>query len=170
MPNSSLLQGMQEAVEIIATEAKSLSNWSHGNEHSGSIPSAISVVNATENGGTIQAAVKVDLKIAPQAAAYEYGSGIHGKSGQKYRIAPNPPKKALAFEWNPQTIPWGSPKFRGKSGDTYFFNYVEHPGVVANPFLRPALVNKLPEVKKIIGEAFRAEIIGKIREVIRDTK
>lgn len=93
------------------------------------------------------------------AAAQELGSGIHAEKasfvhaimgirvsgGQPYPIRPVK-KKALAFVWpnapahirpNPET---------GK----VIFAQVMHPGVRPQPYLRPALNDSIPEIKRFL--------------------
>lgn len=116
--------------------------------------------------------VIIDLKIAPMAMAYEYGSGEHATRGEakKYIIAPRE-AGALAFEWEPEFIPWGSEKFIGISSKTgkFLFRFVEHPGVERRPYVHPTLQDNKVIIKKMIGAEFEAKIRagGKVIEVIR---
>jgi len=104
---------------------------------------------------------------APHAAAFEYGSGERGESGQKYIITPDK-ADLLAFDWQPDFVPWGSPKFFGailESKDStegrYFFHLVEHPGVDARPYLEPAL-----EAQR---EKFFESVIDKLVGVVSES-
>jgi len=116
--------------------------------------------------GHVDIVIDTSEKGAPMAGAFEYGSGIHGSEGKEYVIRPkNAP--ALAFPWQPDYIPWGSPKFKGviRTGEgtegTYFFHYVEHPGVEAVPYIRPTIIENRKEIAKIINKEFIASITFK---------
>lgn len=136
------------------TVAKAQSNASW----SSSIPNAISAGEVIVEGGKYSIDIKLDTRRdgpAPEAAAFEFGSGIHSETQPgEYFITP---KKAgsLAFPWNPKRIPWGSPKFLGFADDGRFlFSYVEHPGVAAKPYLRPAIQSTRKQLKSRLGRAF----------------
>jgi hypothetical protein len=126
---------------------------------SGRYPEAITEAISTspaqyEQGKGIVARIDIDLEKAPMALAFEYGSGIHSQHGspQKYIIAPKD-AQALAFDWNPEMEPWGSPKFIGKTeSGKYLFRYVEHPGIAARPYLRPSIEAKADEIAELIGD------------------
>jgi hypothetical protein len=87
---------------------------------------------------------------APQAFAFEHGSGIHGPQGEKYPIMPRN-AAALVF---PGTHEW--------SGQTIVTQLVEHPGVEARPFLHPANEQVKPiamtMLKEIAGNAIKMTI------------
>lgn len=168
-------QALEFCAKLIAEGARQNSSWSTGGSRGGSIPSAISTTSVRKlpNGG-LSVRVIVDLKKAPQAGAFEFGSGLHDPSNPStYRIDPN---KApyLVFFWTPQSIPWRSPKFHSiiKSGagtsGKYFFNYVDHPGVKARPYLRPSRDANIPVIRQILGESFRTVLISRIRTEIID--
>ena len=140
----------------IAEDAKRNASWSS------TIPDAIEVGKAqkTQDGQFIE--VIVNLKTAPHAAAFEYGSGEHAEKGNKnrYRIEPKE-SSVLVFPWQPDFIPWQSPKFagvqrtdRGSTEGTYFFNWVDHPGVMPNPYLRPAIDKNLDSIRTKLLAAF----------------
>jgi hypothetical protein len=89
----------------------------------------------------IVAYIGVDVQKAPEAAALEFGSGLWATRGprRKYPIDPKPsnPNQALVFNWKnePEFIKSNYPHTRdGK----VIIPHVEHPGVVAKPFLAPA--------------------------------
>jgi len=80
------------------------------------------------------------------AAAQEFGSGIHAERGPKEPIRIYPVKKqALAFEW-PDAPAGLTPSKTGK----YVFASVSHPGVKAQPYLRPALNESVGDIRKLI--------------------
>ena len=119
-----------------------------------------------DGGGRFHIDISISLKDAPEALAYEFGSGLEGRQHAKYRIEPKT-ASALAFEWSPVFDPWGSPKFIGKTaGGKYLFRYVEHPGVKPEPYMKPALDENKAEMRRLIGRQFSVEMIGKaIREM-----
>lgn len=74
---------------------------------------------------------------APEARAYEYGSGIHSTKGPKtkYKIeAKNHPN--LKFWWQARNKLFLGP-------------LVMHPGVAAQPYLRPAVEANLPNLREM---------------------
>jgi len=151
-----ITEELNRVANDIASQAKSNSSWSSD------IPDAISVSKLDKNADRYTIDITVNLKAAPQARAYEYGSGIHrtrGKPGT-YRISPRPDTDAtmLVFPFTITFMP--SPnKLRGVAGigdweDVWyemavsdhgqisgrmFWNYVDHPGVDARPYLAPAI-------------------------------
>jgi len=121
----------------------------------------------TKGSGALGITISIGMKKdeAPAAAAYEFGSGLHGKEGKTYPITPkNAP--VLAFGWNPKFTPWGSPKFVGIGrGGKYLFRYVDHPGVEARPYMKPAIEENKEEMGKLIGSFFTIDVVHKaIRE------
>lgn len=101
----------------------------------------------------------------PYARAQEMGSGIHSESPHPQRRYPIVAGKlqdpelaggrwALFFFWpdGPQDSP-------AHYGDGWFhFAYVMHPGVPAQPYLRPALQESLDEGKQLFYDAIKAEL------------
>jgi len=92
--------------------------------------------------GTVGIVTTADKSVAPDAGAWEFGSGIHSRLMRmspnqlrpkgKYIIAPKR-GNVLAFPWDKvnESTPKGK-KFRGISSQgNAIFNYVEHPGIVA---------------------------------------
>jgi len=154
--------------DIIVQEAKKNASWSSR------IPDAIRLGEAKQLGnGRYEIEIILDISGdretgAPHAAAFEYGSGEKGKSGQKYIITPDK-ADLLAFNWQPDFVPWGSPKFfgailesRDSTAGRYFFNLVEHPGVEARPFLEPAIESK--------KDGFRQAVASKILDIIAESE
>lgn len=83
------------------------------------------------------------------ARAQEFGSGLHAtrRPKKKIKIVPNK-KQALAFKW-PNAPSSLKPSKSGK----HIFLSVMHPGVKAQPYLRPALEESQEDITKIIGNA-----------------
>jgi hypothetical protein len=77
---------------------------------------------------------------APEARAFEYGSGLHATKGpkQKYIIRPRR-KKALYFYWE-------------KIGQTFVGQKVMHPGIEARPFIAQARAEARTEIRKLLKE------------------
>lgn len=170
---NALLAELQSIAADVAAQARRNAMWSND------IQRAIQVGTAKETDEGLECDITVDLSIAPQARAFEYGSGIHGKKGVKYIIAPKD-APALAFEF---TLHWppGNGKFLYMAGTPYprmigllnwkgyvqgltFWNYVEHPGVEARPYLQPAIDEVLPKIAERVGHAFVASIQGMFNE------
>jgi len=106
------------------------------------IAGAISVGTAEYTKSLISIDIMVDLKEAPMAAAFEFGSGIHSESGEEYDIEPREATPELHFWWENESK-W----FRGQ--------LVTHPGVAANHYLMPAMVKNMDAAKaKIINKLF----------------
>jgi hypothetical protein len=105
------------------------------------------------------------LVTAPMAAAFEYGSGIHATRGvkAKYRIPKEGGSSFVAFpkeRWPGYEPPPEAP-------DVFVFSFVMHPGIVARPYIKPTIQSSAPQIREILGKAFKAEILlGVEREVI----
>ena len=112
----------------------------------------VSAVENTSQGKQIR--VYVPLEDAPEARAYELGSGIHGAEHATYPIeAKNVPN--LVFFW--------------EKADRYFVGpRVDHPGVAARPYLFPAVAkNKntiLGLLSRGLGALIRTSVTAGFRE------
>ena len=53
----------------------------------------------------------------------------------------------------------------GAGQDFIIESGVRHPGIKAKPFVRPALKKSLPQIRKILGQAFKAEVLSKVKRV-----
>lgn len=112
----------------------------------GRLKRSITRSNPKKSGNNWSVTIGTNVKYA---AAQEFGSGLHStrRSKQKIRITPKN-KKALAFKW--ANAPSGlEPSKSGK----FLFSSVMHPGVKAQPYLRPALEESREDATKIIGNA-----------------
>lgn len=151
---ASIIKGMTSLGNYVANQARSNASWSS------TIPNAISVGQVTnDGGGKYSIIVKVDAKVTPEALAFEFGSGIHNPDNPgTYVIAPKR-AKALAFFWDKvdANTPRG-PKFRGISPTTgkAIFNYVDHPGVAARPYFRPAVNLALTKIPVFLGDVLKS--------------
>jgi len=115
----------------------------------------ISAITDTPTGKQIEVYVPLDEKDgAPEARAYEFGSGIHGPTGQTYSIdAKNFPN--LVFFW--------------EKADKWFIGpHVDHPGVAARPYLAPAVKKNrntiLGLLSRGLGSLIRTAIVTGFRE------
>lgn len=109
----------------------------------------ISQVIGTSEGKQIIVYVPLSKETgAPEARAYEYGSGIHSKAGQKYSIDhKNYPN--LVFYWEREQKWFVGP-------------HVDHPGVAARPYFGPALDKN----RVIFHDLLIGEVVTMIRAVI----
>lgn len=151
-------KGLVDAANLFATKARA---------KAGSLPipkniaGAIEVGSVSMSGGEYKITVSVNVKKAPAAGAYEFGSGLRGREKKKYEIHPKE-KKSLAFEWNPEFVPYGSKKFIALTKEgKYLFRYVEHPGVEARPYMKPALTESKDNMLRMIGQPFMVDVIHK---------
>ena len=127
------------------------------------IAGAFSVDPPKQMEATYSIDIKVDLKEAPAAGAYEWGSGIHRTKGTPgtYTIKPKN-KSMLAFDW-PKVA--GEPGFRRLPDGRVLLASVQHPGVAPRPYLRPTLEENKEEFKKILGQGFKAEILQGVNKI-----
>lgn len=136
-----------------------------------SIQDATSVDSPQSDGNRQFIQIKINMKLAPYALAYEKGSGIHGDKGAKYPITPkNGPYMVFPKDDWPNWQEWPPPK-RGAVPwmDIFFLTKVMHPGVKAKPYIKPTMVEINDEVKKILARDFKIEFLkgGKPVEVIK---
>lgn len=128
----------------IAEDARRNASWSS------KIPGAISVSSAEQSDAGVKISILVDLEKAPEARAFEYGSGERATKGtaQRYPIrAKN--VNFLKFWWEREQK-W----FVGKQ--------VMHPGVEARPYLQPAIEAHMDELKGALGKAFKEDLLADI--------
>lgn len=113
-----------------------------------------------DGGGTFH----IDItNSAPEAGAYEFGSGEHSTKGEKKRY-PILPRKAGGVLRIPRSR-WKNYQ-PPPDVDPVYLRGVMHPGVEAVPFMKPALEEKKDEMAKVIGQAFKVEVIYKsIKEI-----
>lgn len=122
------------------------------------IANSISVSDVKKVGGRYTVTIRVDMNEetgAPEALAFERGSGIHNPDNPNTYVIKPKEKPVLAFFWDQvdETSRTGK-KFRGISPTTgkALFTYVDHPGVAARPFLQPAIDSTKPTIPlKLLG-------------------
>lgn len=159
---SLIIKTLTSEANRVAERAKANAGWSS------KIPEAISVTEAKKVGDRFEISIVIDSSEdgpAPHAAAFEYGSGEHATEGEKGKY-PIVPKEAgaLAFEWEPAFVPWGSKKFIGLADDGKFlFRLVEHPGVEPKPYMQPAIEQESGGLKGrfsgLIKKAYRDSVV-----------
>lgn len=157
--DGAVMKVMNEIASSIVEQAKNNASWST------KIPKAISFDPATVTQDGYEVILRVDLKEAPQASAFEFGSGLHRTRGERatYPIVPRnasvlaiPEEKWPDFEY---PVRFGA-KMLGLSEDgNFILSRVDHPGVAARPFMTPAIIAKLPEA--------RARIQGSVRAILQ---
>jgi hypothetical protein len=142
-----IMLALTDITAKIAEKGRQNASWSS------TIPKVISALPVQETAdGKFVGTVQVDISKetgAPEAAAFEFGSGIHRKeSPDTYVIAPKN-ASLLAFPWPDHDPNWHTGnKFVGVSGEKFLFRYVDHPGVAARPFMQPAVDEVLPTLRQ----------------------
>lgn len=147
---SNLHKRMIEALNMIARSARARASWSS------KIRNAIKVGEVKEQSGEVFGYIEVDRTIAPEARAFEYGSGIHATRAGHHGVGKYPirPVNATALVF-PGTNAW--------EGQTIITKQVMHPGVEARPFLTPAVQENREKIKQILGEEFAQYVSKAIR-------
>ncbi len=150
-----ILKELTAQASKIAEKAKENASWSK------SIPNAISVGKAEKTPTGYEVVIKVDASEdgpAPHAAAFEYGSGVHGEKGAKYPIQAKDPSGNLVFWW--------------EKGNKWFVGHAlpfGHPGVKAKPYLQPAIESTragfVTSIAKLVKQSYldstvRVEVIS----------
>ena len=92
---------------------------------------------------------------APMAGAFEWGSGIHGKGGDKYIIKGNPLLAIPASRWPNKKY----------NDDPAILPFVNHPGVAARPYIEPTIKENKDEIRKILAQGFKASILSEVQKV-----
>lgn len=104
--------------------------------------------------------------MAPEAAAYEFGSGLFSTKQAPRKILIRP-KNGVVLAFNmPEALNIQYDKVRPGPGGEVFLPQVLHPGVKPEPFMQPALEEVRGQMVKVIGKTFAVEVVHKsIREV-----
>ena len=131
----------------VAERARENASWSR------SIPNAIGVGKAEKTASGYTVNVTVDLNESPEAAAFEYGSGEHGESGEPYVIEPiNATRLVIPKKRWARYVP---AEDENPNRDPLFFMSVLHPGVKAKPYLQPAIESTRAGFVSSIGKIFK---------------
>lgn len=113
-----------EINKVLLKGAEAIANDARANAPTERVKANVKISSVENTPEGKQITVYVPLDKAPEARAYELGSGIHGPTGQTYPInAKNVPN--LVFFWQ-------------KKGRWFVGPHVDHPGVAAKPYLAPA--------------------------------
>ena len=113
---------------------------------------AISVKSVAMSGNAVVGTIEIDLNTAPEALAYEYGSGIHSEKGEKYPIPKDEATRNqpfLVFAWEK-----AYPHIRRTKDGKVVLKRVMHPGVAARPYIEPSL----DELKKTVKDVISVQI------------
>jgi len=152
--SNGILAGLTNVANLFVQKMKdklSSGKYPQGSSERGttSIQEAISIGVAQQAGSGAFIDINIDLKQAPFAAAFEWGSGLHTQRGAaaKYPISAKNADQ-LHFWWEK----------RGKwfIGKKLPFG---HPGIVARPYITPTLVENKAEFRKILGKELKAAIM-----------
>lgn len=130
------------------------------------IPAATMVKEPQPTQGGFEVSIVIDLKKAPFAAAYEWGSGEHGRSASAYEIKAKQMGRHLIFpldDW-PRWEDWREFGIEGgvypnKNG-LFYLGIVSHPGVESRPYIQPTMQEIRPEVRKILARDFKEMVIS----------
>ena len=151
-----LRKGLTAAASLLAEKAKAKADSKNVPEVSKNMK--VGKVE-TKGSGALGITISIGMKKdeTPAAAAYEFGSGLHGKEGKKYPIVPRKSGGFLVFpkeRWPGYAPPPDAP-------NVFFFSKVMHPGVEARPYMKPAIEENKEEMKRLIGEFFTIDVIHK---------
>jgi hypothetical protein len=144
-----VVQALRNSLSKIVVAAKALAPTQK-------IRSAIKMITPVVTNDRIVSGIEVDLVKAPEAAAFEYGSGKQATKGSKgtYPIRPKAGNRAgnnLVFDWPNEQAP-GAHKHT-KDGRVVL-PMVNHPGVHARPYLAPAIAGGETELLDEIEKAW----------------
>lgn len=158
--NSFIHRGLVQAGHLIAENARnrttsgypSARKDEYGREGKG-VSNSITLGKVQQITGDIQEIeISISTKDEPTAVAYELGSGIHSTEGQKSAYPIKPRKSIyLAFQWinEPKVITELAPHL---NDGRVLLKSVQHPGVEAKPYLKPALDDEMPVILGILGD------------------
>jgi len=114
--------------------------------------------------------ITADRKIAPDARAQEFGSGLHARRGvkRKYPIIPKN-RKFLAFNWE---VANAQPEnFKFLPDGRVMLGSVQHPGIEAandgKGYIAPAMRELRKRAKQELSEDIRSAIVGDLKESFR---
>lgn len=127
---------------------------------------AISSHVETKEEGQFIIRITADRKIAPDARAQEFGSGIHARRGakKKYPILPRT-KKVLAFHW--EVADANPEQFVFAPDGRVLLPSVQHPGIVAanggKGYIAPAMRELRRRAKKELNMEIKDAILSDLR-------
>jgi len=129
-------------------------------------PAIKSKVEEKQNGQFI-IRITADRRIAPDARAQEFGSGLHARRGpkQKYPIRPKN-RKFLAFNWEVANA--NPDQFEFLPDGRVRLTKVMHPGIEAanegQGYIAPAMRELRKRAKAELSKDIRDAIVGDLRE------
>jgi hypothetical protein len=131
-----IIRVLTEEAGAIVELARQNASWSS------TIPGALGVGPVERRGdGSYRATITVNTDIAPQAAAFEFGSGIHSQE--------NPGLYPIHAVDAPRLVFWWEKRQKWFVG--YQLPY-GHPGVAARPYIKPAFeARKRSLMERIAG-------------------
>lgn len=137
------------AADKIVRSARSIA----AQKKAGKSAKAIKLSTVKESNQTVSVSIILDTSVAPEAPAYEWGSGLHTTKGNPHYIdinAVNVPNMIFAGtnEWEGQIIR---------------VPHVNHPGVKPRPYLKPAVAKHRAQLK----QAVREEVNKNLRIIIK---
>lgn len=150
--SNGILAGLTKVANIFVQKMKQKITQ---NNLPSNISDAISIGTAQQAGDGAFIDVEIDLKKAPSAAAFEWGSGIHTERGVP-GLYPILPKNASVLviprsRWQNYSPP--------PDVDPVFVRKVMHPGVAPRPYIAPSIIDSREEVRKILGKEIKAAIM-----------
>lgn len=128
---------------------------------------AISSHTEQKGDGTFIIRITADRKIAPDARAWEYGSGIHARRGAKKKYPILPKKgKLLAFHW--EVADANPERFSFLPDGRVLLASVQHPGIEAansgQGYIRPAMKELRRRAKAELSDDVRRAIMADLRD------
>jgi hypothetical protein len=169
----SLAKGITLAASILANEIRKITSVGGvGGYPKEIIPPSITVGTATVTDTGASIGITTENKGDDNARvtlAFELGSGLFGKEGQKYKIKPKN-ANLLAFMWKDAAsigVREGVKEVVDKTGKA-ILPWVMHPGIKPNPFLQRSIDASSDRMLEIIGQNFEYQILDGPRvEVIK---
>lgn len=131
------------------------------------VKSAISSKVEAKDDGTFIIRITADRKIAPDARAQEFGSGIHARRGPKHKYPIRPKaKKVLAFFW--EVADSNPERFSFLPDGRVMLPIVQHPGIEAanngKGYIAPAMKELRKRARADLTKDIRDAIMADLRE------
>jgi len=176
----SLSKGITLAAGILANEIRKITSVGGVGGYPKEIPASITVGVATVTDVGASIGISTDDKGKDNARitlAFELGSGLFGKEGQKYKIEPKSGGKVLHFPWSiaqnigpregVRSVVHPIPGTEPQEAEA-FLPSVMHPGIKPRPFLQRSIDASSDRMLEIIGQNFEYQILDGPRvEVIK---
>jgi hypothetical protein len=120
---------------------------------------SVGSVQKKGNQMSIDISIDISKEAAPEAPAYEWGSGEHATRGNvgRYKIEGNPLLAIPRSRWPDYNPP--------PDIDPVVLPYVLHPGVAPRPYIAPSIQESTPKIKEILGRGFKASILVGVPKV-----